>query len=59
MTQKIEDRIKELKAELENGQSMLANLDAKRASLQSTMLRIEGAIQVLQEMLDNEAGPTA
>jgi hypothetical protein len=31
---------------------MLADLDAQRADLQQTLLRISGAIQVLKELLD-------
>jgi hypothetical protein len=36
---------------------MLADLEAKKANLQQTLLRISGAIQVLEEMLigENEA----
>ncbi len=36
---------------------MLAELDAKRANMQESMLRISGAIQVLQEELAPEAKP--
>jgi len=55
----IDDRLKSLQAEYEAGQKMLADLDARRASLTTTLLRIEGAIQVLKEMTDEvaSAGP--
>lgn len=46
MKEKIEERIKELKGEFENGQKILEDLDAKRAGLNQTLLRISGAIQL-------------
>jgi prefoldin subunit 5 len=56
--EQLELRLKELTAELETGQQMLAELDAKRADLQQTLLRIGGAIQVLRELLADD-GATA
>ena len=55
--QQVEQRLQQLKLEFESGQKMLADLDAKKADLQQTLLRISGAIQVLEEMLigENEA----
>lgn len=50
MKDQIAERLKSLQAEYEAGQKMLAELDARRASLTTTLLRIEGAIQVLKEM---------
>ncbi|MCE9671264.1 hypothetical protein LY474_25985 [Myxococcus stipitatus] len=50
----IEKRLAELKAEHEAGQKMMAELEARRAQVAQTMLRIEGAIQVLQEMLPSD-----
>lgn len=46
-----EQRLAELKAEFEAGQQMLAELEAKRANLEKTLLRISGAMQVLEELL--------
>ncbi|NEO62043.1 MAG: hypothetical protein F6J98_17015, partial [Moorea sp. SIO4G2] len=40
-----------LKSEYEAGQKMLAELEAKQANLRETLLRISGAIQVLEETL--------
>jgi len=57
MKQQLEQRLKELKTEFEAGQKMLAELGAKRANLQESMLRISGAIQVLEEELAPEAKP--
>jgi len=51
MREQLELRLKELTAEFEAGQQMLAELDAKRADLQQTLLRIDGAVQVLAELL--------
>lgn len=50
MTDPITERLKTLQAEADAGQKLLADLDARRAALTTTLLRIEGAIQVLQEL---------
>ncbi len=59
MQNQLEQRLKELSAEFENGKKTLAELDDKRINVQKTMLRISGAIQVLEEeikksMQDND-----
>ena len=54
MREQIEARLAQLKAEFEQGQKMLADLEAQQANLRSTILRISGAIQVLEEMLAKE-----
>lgn len=51
MHTQIEQRLQQLKAEFEAGQQMLAELEAKQRTLRDTMLRISGAMQVLEEML--------
>ena len=51
MKSQLEQRLKELKNEFQAGQKMLAELQAKEASLRDTLLRITGAIQVLEEEL--------
>jgi chromosome segregation ATPase len=51
MKQSMEQRLKELKAEFESGQKMLADLESQQANLKNTLLRISGAIQVLEELL--------
>lgn len=58
MKEQLEKRLADLRAEHEAGQKMLAELENKRTSLVQTMLRIEGAMQVLQELLPSkpEAG---
>jgi predicted nuclease with TOPRIM domain len=51
MKEQIKERIEQLKAEYESGQKMLADLEIQESNLRSTMLRIIGAIQVLEELL--------
>ena len=51
----MEQRQQELRAELESGQKLLAELDAKQTHLRSSLLRISGAMQVLEELLSQEA----
>jgi predicted nuclease with TOPRIM domain len=51
MKEQFEERLKWLKAEFEAGQKMMADMEVKRSSLESTMLRIRGAIQVVEELL--------
>jgi predicted nucleic acid-binding Zn-ribbon protein len=53
MKQQLEQRLQSLKSEFESGQKMLADLEAKQANLRDTLLRISGAIQVLEEELNN------
>lgn len=50
MKEAIEARLAELRAEFETGQRMLAELEEKREKLRESMLRIAGAIQVLEEV---------
>lgn len=51
MREQAEQRVGELKAELQKGQQVLAELEARQAELRQTLLRISGAIQVLEELL--------
>jgi hypothetical protein len=51
MEERLAQRLQELKSEFETGQRMLADLEAKRVELERTLLRISGAIQVLEEEL--------
>jgi len=46
----IEQRIEELRAELAKGEQRLAALDRERAVTRDTILRIQGALQVLEEL---------
>ena len=54
MREQIEKRLKELKTEFEDGQQMLGELEAKQISLRNTLLRISGAMQVLEELLSSQ-----
>ena len=53
----IEARLKELREEWEKGTRQLELLDRQRAELRETLLRIEGAIQVLEELARSETRP--
>lgn len=59
MREQLEQRLTELKSEFEAGQKMLADLEAKKAELQATLLRISGAIQVIEEMLTQDNAPAS
>ena len=59
MKEKLEKRLQHLQQEYESGQQMLADLQAKEANLQRTLLRISGAMQVLQELLQAEEPSSA
>lgn len=54
MKNSIETRLAELRAEFDKGQRALADLEAEQAALREQMLRIAGAIKVLQELLEEE-----
>jgi predicted nuclease with TOPRIM domain len=51
MKQQLEQRLNQLRAEFESGQKSLAELESQQMNLRNTMLRISGAIQVLEEEL--------
>ncbi|NTU86370.1 MAG: hypothetical protein HGA45_44745 [Chloroflexales bacterium] len=58
MRDHLQTRLTALKAEYDSGQQMLAELRQKQRALRDTMLRISGAIQVLEEELGKaEAEP--
>ncbi|HEY6352715.1 MAG TPA: hypothetical protein VI636_25240 [Candidatus Angelobacter sp.] len=51
------DRLTQLKKELEKGQQQMALLEQRRQELRDTLLRISGAIQVLEELQAQPAPP--
>jgi predicted nuclease with TOPRIM domain len=51
MRGQIQARLEELKKELEAGQAELQKVEMQRTYLHETVLRIGGAVQVLEELL--------
>jgi len=51
----VTNRLEELKRELEKGRKRLEALDRERQELRDTMLRISGAIQVVEELLSQQS----
>ena len=56
MKEQLQNRLTELRAEFETGQQRLADVENQAAQLRQTLLRISGAIQVLEEMLSGSEG---
>lgn len=52
----LENRHQDLKREFEAGQKLLRELDAKQSEVRDTLLRIGGAMQVLEELLSAAGG---
>ena len=50
--ERVQQRLVQLHEELTSGQGQLTNLEARVAELKQTLLRISGAIQVLEELED-------
>ena len=57
MKTRLTQRLKELQSEYESGQKMLMDLENQRENLNQTLLRISGAVQVLQEEINNFSEP--
>lgn len=53
----MELRLSELRQELATGERALTELDQRREHLVSSMLRIAGAVQVLEELSESEHQP--
>ena len=51
----LKSRLEILRNEFEKGQKQLRDLNSQQMRLQETLLRIQGAMQVLEEVLDEEA----
>ena len=50
MDERMQARLHELRVEYSKGEQTLADLEARVADVRATMLRISGAIQVLEEL---------
>ena len=59
MQEQIQLRIEALRQELELGQQRMQDLERQLAQLRDTMLRISGAIQVLEELRAEADTPDA
>jgi prefoldin subunit 5 len=57
MQEQLESRLKELRDEYTTGQKVMAELQNKQAELHQTLLRISGAIQVLEELSQGDSQP--
>ncbi len=58
MQEQLEYRLSALKQEFEAGQARLREIETQETRLRETLLRISGAIQVLEELLA-ESNPPA
>jgi hypothetical protein len=59
MSEQARARLEELRHEYEVGQRRLQELMAQEVSIRETLLRISGAIQVLEELTGDEAQPSS
>lgn len=57
LIKKLQDRLAQLKQEYQKGQERLQQLEAETANVRDTMLRLQGAIQVLEEELTEGGEP--
>jgi predicted nuclease with TOPRIM domain len=51
ITHRLTTRLAQLRQDLATGRERLTQLDAQRSQLTETLLRIAGAVQVLEELL--------
>lgn len=57
MRERLQQRLAELRTEFESGQQTLDQLETQATSVRQTLLRISGAIQVLEEELGDTGQP--
>ena len=55
---KLKARLEQLQEEFDAGQTMLREAEARQRQLTETLLRISGAMQVLRELLGEDAAET-
>lgn len=53
MRDHLQTRLGELKAEFESGQRMMQELESRQAKLRDQLLRLSGAVAVLEEVLSH------
>jgi hypothetical protein len=58
MQEQMQIRLAQLQQEYQKGQAQLQELVRQESALRETLLRISGAIQVLEEMLDQASAST-
>ena len=56
MRDQLSERLSQLKSEFESGQKVLRDLEVRQQDVRDTLLRIGGAIQVLEEELQKAKG---
>jgi len=54
MDEQLQIRLEELRSEFDAGQRLLADLAQREANLRQSLLRISGAIQVLEELIERD-----
>ncbi len=54
MQEQLRQRLDQLKQEFETGEKRLQDLEVQQVHLRETLLRISGAIQVIEELLSNQ-----
>jgi len=59
LRERLHTQLKVLKREFETGQAKLREIEAQQAHLRETLLRISGAIQVLEEELAQASLPSS
>jgi len=57
MREQLQQRLIELKSEFDLGHNKLDELETQATNMRNMLLRISGAIQVLEEELDKSAPP--
>ena len=54
MKEQMEERLRMLHAEFNAGQEILTDLETRQADVRNTLVRMSGAIQVLEELLTQQ-----
>ena len=58
MRDQLQERLTQLEEEYEKGQTVLRKAELERLQLEQTLLRIEGAMTVVRELLGESASAT-